>query len=154
MPSLATCLLLRQPRTRRWWARRELRVEDGRTSSCLATPSKNTDLMLSLVYLKTPRSPFSRGMNEAQNVLSSHTRPSTILSQFTLSLILRFSFLSSPAIQSCLTASSHVWMPLLVWSFFLPHPHLPSSTSVFKGLLIWEASWGQELSCLPFHLPC
>lgn len=67
------------PITRRWWAwrrvRRGLMVEDGRTSSCLATPSKNTDLMLSLVYLKTPRS-FSHGMNKAQqNALSSHTGP-------------------------------------------------------------------------------
>lgn len=61
MCSFATCLLLKQPRTRRWWARRELRVEDGRTSSCLATPSRNTDLMVSLVYLKTACSPFPVG---------------------------------------------------------------------------------------------
>lgn len=105
-------------RTRRWWAGRGLTMEDGRTS-CLATPSKSTDLMLSLVYLKTPLLSFSHGMNEAENVLSSHGGP--WIYSFTFCWILQFSlplFLSLP-IQSCLSPASHVEVPLLVWSFFL-----------------------------------
>lgn len=68
--------------------------------------------------LKTPLPSFSHGMDEAQNALSGHTRPLTVLPRLTLtfSLILQFSFPSSLslAFQSSLMACLHVWMVLLV----------------------------------------
>lgn len=126
---------LRQPRTRRWWAKRELRVEDGRTSSCLATPAKKHGSDAVTCLLKNSSLSFSHGMNEAQNVLSSHTRPWTVLPLFTHSLVFRFSFPSFLALWSCLTASSHVWM-CLCDPLSSPFFNLPSSASVFKDLLI------------------